>query len=265
MTSLQLDTASLEKRFAWSFETEAPSNNTFAASLLNPSDRDRLLRMWQERIGTQEWSVAASMLFKRYTALLMPGWLFALSRLDQAITVTPERWALRFGEGWDVSLVLPTEPAVTVPSSADERPLWRQLAVRAFFHDHLAPVIHAFSDHLSPSVCWESARLYLYHYYESWEREAESIQVQKQLQDDLHFLIDRNNPWIDGRTPNPLSIPFRLVKLPEEPDQSMRVRRTCCLYYRLPDAICCTTCPRRKHEWLTDGQPLPSKKEAGGK
>lgn len=268
MTSHPLDTTSLESRFPWSFETDVPAANTFAASLLDPSDRNRLLSMWQERIGTKECSVAASMLLKRYTAILMPGWLFALSRLNQAIAITPEQWALRFGEGWDVSLILPAKPAVSSPASADARPLWRQQAIRSLFHDHLAPVIYAFSEHLSPSVSWESARLYLYHYYETWEREADSTQARTQLQEDFHFLTERNNPWIDGRTPNPLSIPFRLVKSPDEAEESMRVRRTCCLYYRLPNASCCTTCPRQKHERLKTEQPLPqpkvAKKGSGG-
>ncbi|MDR6225809.1 (2Fe-2S)-binding protein [Desmospora profundinema] len=242
------DAAVLENRFRWSFESGQQMGDIPAVSLLEPTSRKQLLDQWRERIGTQEWSVAASMLAKRYTAMIMPGWLFTLSRLNRVIPVTPQRWLFRFGDGWDVRLILPADTQTNAPVSSRERESWRQQATAAFFCNHLSPFFHALSDHLSPSVSWESALSYLYYYYESWEREAETEEERKRLREDFLFLTQRNNPWIDGRTPNPLSIPFRLISPPEDEGEPLRLRRTCCLYYRLPEAGCCSNCPRRRHD-----------------
>jgi ferric iron reductase protein FhuF len=249
------DKTPLVERFQWGFEAGRSEGDIPVTLLWETTTRKQLLDQWREKIGTQEWSVAASMLAKRYTALLMPGWLFALSRMDQAIAVTPERWHIRFGTGWDVQLILPIDTEISTPASERDRVLWRQQSTAAFFHNHLSPLFHAFSQHLSPSVLWESALSYLYYYYETWEKEAETAEEQNRLQEDFRFLIHRNNPWIDGRTPNPLSIPFRLVSPPAGKGESLRLRRTCCLYYRLPDAGCCSNCPRLRHNLETTPYP----------
>ncbi|OYD06985.1 (2Fe-2S)-binding protein [Paludifilum halophilum] len=221
-----------------------------AKDLLHPAGLSTALADWSRKIGTTEPPVAASMLSKRYGSLLLKGCLFAMSRLNKGLDFSADNLNIRWGPGWDLSLELKEDTVLTCPSS-DERKRWRNEVLSRLLHRNLTPLLEQLSAYLPLNLLWENTLCYLYHNYEQWIQESRFPEERSRLLDDFRFLTDRTNIIVTGTLPNPWSMRFRPVPHPARPEETMRRRRTCCLYHRIPGAANCTNCPRIRKESST--------------
>ncbi|MFC4077652.1 (2Fe-2S)-binding protein [Salinithrix halophila] len=225
-----------------------------ASELTEPDRRDEVLAAWARRIGTEELPVAASMLAKRYAARLLSTSLHEITRLNRARNDASENLQLSFGEGWEVTLEWMDGAIHSCPEG--DREVWREQAVRRLFSDNLDRVLGSLSHHVPASILWESARIYLHHFYETWSRETDSPAEQERIIRDFRYLTASGlSLTADGRT-NPLAADFRCAPHPTKADQELRLRQTCCLYHRLPGAAPCINCPRVQKPACDSGKAL---------
>jgi ferric iron reductase protein FhuF len=212
------------------------------ASFEQKQQVDTFLRQFGAQIGTEELSVAASMFSKRYSSLLLAGGLYAMSRLGHGLALQTDKVMIHAGPGWEMSLQLSSDETLPAPSSGS-RTDWREKVVRQMLHQNLLQVFQQLSCYLPTNILWENAASYVYFYYEKWMDEAELPEEKQLLAEDFRFLMDKKNRTVSGFTPNPLAVRFRHVPHPTLPDKELRLRRTCCLYHRLPGGANCITCP----------------------
>jgi ferric iron reductase protein FhuF len=93
---------------------------------------------------------------------------------------------------------------------------------------------------------WENCVIYIHYFYQKWIREAEADD-KALLEDDYRYLIEQAAPDLFGvrrEYGNPLQIQGTYVPHPDDPDEWLRIRKTCCLRNRLPNAAACSTCPQ---------------------
>ncbi|WP_163575821.1 siderophore-iron reductase FhuF [Halomonas faecis] len=112
-----------------------------------------------------------------------------------------------------------------------------QVRFTALFDEHCAPLIEALAalSGLSPKVFWSNLGHYVEYAGRTCSRHPAFAGSGEPL---LHYLELRTLP--DGRR-NPLYRPVRYLDLGGE--TPVRVRRLCCVKYRMPDEPLCGGCP----------------------
>ncbi|SDW78841.1 FhuF 2Fe-2S C-terminal domain-containing protein [Marininema mesophilum] len=225
-----------------------------ASELIDSSLCEDLLHLWARRIDVKELPVAASMLAKRYSSQLIYQALHHLSVQNSAPDWSVENLHLHFNSGWELTLA-PINLQLN-PCPEDRRDEWRRKKLQQILTNNLVPVFNSLANYAPASILWESAKGYLYYFYNIWIREASTNCDQARILDDFNLLTSPTSPLIVEKFTNPFHGGFRTIPHPTEPEKEMHVRQTCCLYHRLPGAKPCSTCPRLQKPSCDSGRSL---------
>lgn len=203
--------------------------------LLSPLRLDPLLAAWMRELRANHPTVAASLLLKYYARSLCGAWMLLTLgniRLDISLRETRFVW----GPGMTPALWLPDGRADHLPADGRERTAARDAWLREITERHYRPLIEALSFRagLSKAVGWENALIYLHHAYGEWRKQTNSPELLARIEGDYTALTAEGSP---------LHIRGELIDDPYRPGEQIRIRRTCCLKYALPDGKHCYTCP----------------------
>ncbi len=248
----------LESRFRLSL---APSDDRAlslpAAHLLDAErSADYLARVAADIYETDAMTVAASMFAKRYAFMVTASGLYAMSAYNRSLDYAVENCRIesyRKGEAWLPKVRL-SEWRVSRPDADNEeaRNEWRDRAIRNLFADNLSRVWNALAKSVpvSKAVLWENTAIYVYWLYENEFLAGASDEQKARMQADYDYLVRKAPASLFGTSGNPLAKydgPKRATAVSDKP---IRVRKTCCYYYKLSDepGDYCQTCPKLKHD-----------------
>ncbi|MCE9663398.1 siderophore-iron reductase FhuF [Halomonas sp. M5N1S17] len=203
-----------------------------AAALLDQETLHGLLQRFTATFGEGADQKAATSIWSKYLfSLVSIPTLVANLLLGRALPVRPEALRVELGERGEVMRLWLRDGGQPLASLAsDER-------FTTLFDDLCAPVIGvlAAESGLSPKVFWSNLGHYVEYIAKTCSRHPRFPGAGEPL---LRFLDTRILP--DGRR-NPLYQPVRYLDLGGEAPK--RVRRLCCVKYRLPDEALCGGCP----------------------
>nr|WP_247739054.1 IucA/IucC family C-terminal-domain containing protein [Bacillus sp. 165] len=144
-----------------------------------------------------------------------------------------------------------TKLAVYIPSGISEvcwkgeRNEWRNEIIRKLFAEHLTIIIEALSHEtkLPRSTMWAHIAFYVHVMYKKWIEKEKNEVLKKQLQEDFYFLVHKAPAkWFGEIGCNPLKIQFCHFPHPVEKNESVVLRKVCCMNYKAGRT--CYTCPR---------------------
>lgn len=202
------------------------------SALLDHAVLDGLLARYMASFGAgADRKAAASIWSKFLFSLVSTPTLIANLLLERALPVLPEQLRVELGERGEVArpwLCHGGEPLTSL--APQER-------FALLFDGLCAPLIEALAalSGLSPKVFWSNLGHYVEYVGQTCSRHPRLSAAGEPL---LRFLDLRFLP--DGRR-NPLYQPVRYLDLGGE--APTRVRRLCCVKYRLPDEPLCGGCP----------------------
>ncbi|WP_207539679.1 siderophore-iron reductase FhuF [Sabulicella rubraurantiaca] len=210
-----------------------PAPGALPASLfLAPGGTARLLAAARlHRPGADERAMA-SLWSRWYFAKLIPPVLMCGVLARRSLPLSPVHTAVVLGEDG-----LPR--AIALPHSGEVLPEPDPFArFASLVHDHVAVVVRGLAAHarLAPRILWNNAAVYA-----DWALRhlAEEQLVAPDMVRAALVLVE-NQSWSDG-DPNPIHAPFTERAGADGP---CRIRRQCCLRYRLAGEAPCRTCPR---------------------
>ncbi|WP_420768961.1 IucA/IucC family C-terminal-domain containing protein [Parageobacillus thermoglucosidasius] len=197
----------------------------------------------RKKLGAANNVVAASMLIKRYSFLIVMS-LYAMSVWNKRLVLSPERIWLETDDHDDKWLPTFRFEELHAEICTGSREQWREETVRQLFAEHLFPLIEKLRKtvKISGHILWENISIYIYWVYEKLRNDEILAHVHEQLCDDFHYLVHGADGSLFGTLQqNPLK---RFWKGNDGPRQ----RSTCCLHYQTGKGSHCRTCPRIAHQ-----------------
>jgi ferric iron reductase protein FhuF len=190
-------------------------------------------------------AVQASMFSKYYSKIFTGAALFAMSRYDKALNVSPQHVLFETDLEWNPIISLYSGSLI---ERRFDREQWREQLVRHIFTDHLSRVfnsLHRYSG-IGLKVLWANISNYVYYYYPHWIEYAPTEAARGKIEDDFDYLTKDVKKEIFGCNPyeNPLTVQYKHFQHPVFEKETVRVRETCCLKHCLKDGAYCTTCPK---------------------
>lgn len=198
--------------------------------------------------------VAASLWNKHYNAALLPGVLAAMTLLGVSLNVAITNVSIVLRDGLPTALqvhnlaeaaVYPRRlpcPSLRLSRTLQSVPELQRTVFAGLVRGHLALVIDRLHDlaRVPREILWGNAGNLCADLY---DRIATCKEVEDAAAEDRRALLELPAGAVMAG-PNPL---FRSVRYERPEDSSLtkasRVRRTCCLRYRLPDSDPCYVCP----------------------
>jgi siderophore-iron reductase FhuF len=220
-----------------------------ATDLLDKEKGKAFLREVGADLQSPSLIVTASIFFKRFLALLS-GALFSMTHHSYPLNVSLHNVRLVAEKDWKMPGFFLKTAEMPIVSGAD-RAAWREQVVRHIFRDTMKPLINALASYtrINPNILWAHAAYIVHYYYELWISEASTEEQRGRIEADFRYLVDVAEPAIFGlRDKNPLNTSFSIVPHPTDERHIIRIRKQCCLAYRLPGGKCCYTCPRLNEE-----------------
>lgn len=201
-------------------------------ALFKRKTMDRLLRQHTASYGeSADCKAAASIWSKHFFSLVSSPTLVANLLLGQGFPLQPDQLRVELGERSQVKRLWLRDGGQPLASQA----LHERFA--PLFEGLCAPLVDVLAElsGLSPKVYWSNLGHYVEILGQSCSRHSAFLNAGEPL---LRFLDTPMLP--DGRR-NPLYQPVRYLELGG--DTPNRVRRLCCIKYRLPDEPLCGACP----------------------
>jgi len=216
-----------------------------ATELLAPDVCKQLLNRLTPVIGSPNEYVTASLLAKRIAFLTTGSALYAMSVMDRGLNLTIDNSFVEYRHQnglWQSRMPLDSLN-VSIPE-LNQRAAWRDQLVHNLFAGHLAPLWRSFRAvaRVPLPVLWENTAVRVYALYERRLAEQTCPDLRKRIAEDFHYLVHQAPAKLFGADHNPLQRYF--PPHPRVPDADVRIRKTCCYYYRATQRVkYCSTCP----------------------
>lgn len=239
----------LDSQFRISVTPQPAAPLQFAAvGLLQKEEGKQFVRQCGDHLGSPSYVVTASVFFKRLLSLVSGG-LYAMSVHSAGLDLTLPNVTLYADENWKMPRFYLHDGNVSRPEPKG-RTQWREQVVLRLIRETLRPLISALRSYtgVHSNVLWSHTAYIVHYYYEEWLRRAETAELRAQIADDFHFLRQVETKLFGLQIKNPLDTSFTIIQHPLDPDLPIRIRRQCCLQYRLQGGRCCYTCPRLDEE-----------------
>lgn len=220
------------------------------AELMCPNGLQAVLGVFGKAVGSASPIVQASLFSKYYSRMVAAGGLCAMSLFDRGLDLAFDQIALETDEGWSPILRLSKEndaQSSIYDSKNDNREKWREGVIRSIFAQHLCPIFENLTalTRVDPLLLWANTSYSVYWFYDRWIVEAPSEKARLEIKEDFQFVTEEAKESLFGVSKkNPLNLDYLIVPHPTEPSQLLRVRHQCCLRFTLPEASCCSICPR---------------------
>ncbi|OLO05429.1 MULTISPECIES: IucA/IucC family C-terminal-domain containing protein [Salinicola] len=216
----------------------ADSRSLNVADFLDPRRCRELLDHLGPVIGSPERRTTASLLSKRLGFLLTGAPLYALSICDRRLDLSASNCVIEYAydDGvWTSSLPLWTLESEAL--AASRRHSARRETLHVLFAQTIVPLWQRLREvgGVPERILWENLAVRVYSLYERRLTGLACTHAIQRRDEDYRFLLAAD-PSLFGLDFNPLARFFHARTRPEDND-SVRFRRTCCLYFK-------ATCPR---------------------
>src|SRR5690625_4648852 len=192
--------------------------------------------MVQDKIGTPNFRVVASMLTKRM-AFYAVIHLYAMTVLEKRLCINPDHVQLINDLS---SLWLPDFyfGEMKVEEVGEDRSQPRDEMMQHVFRDVLTPVVQLLSKQvkLPERVMWENIVNYIFWLYEDIIPTVHAAELKKRAREDFDYIIHKAHGNLFGSyESNPLTPFDRDLVFNETLNEPVRIRKTCCLAYLLDE------------------------------
>lgn len=221
-----------------------------AADLLHKDNMDEFIRGYSSRIKALEPAAAAAG-FCSWFRIVAVAQQYAVSVFDAALDLSLSNLAIQmyWKDGWNwVSFKLGEPRQFGFTQGTRER--WREEVLTAFYREQVRPLIEsiAASTGTNAGLLWGQFPSGFHYYIDQFLNEAENDTQRRQIEDDYQFLVRGLDGEVFGRTKNPFDVKIRLIDNPRDPGKPMRMKTTCCMFYRTEGGTLCYACPRMTDE-----------------
>jgi ferric iron reductase protein FhuF len=233
------------KAFRFSCHHSLLRSSVKASDLLESRTMKLFLQQILPKLNAPDDKTAASMLMKRYafTAVIV---LYAMSVFNKGLDACIENIAIEVDDSKEKWLpdIRFESGKVTIPDG--DRDLWRQRILKDLFAENIDRLIKKISKDvkISKLILWENIAIYLFWLYETVLSNPKFDQIRERITDDFHHILMENGQTFGGYSQNPLSRFYKPKCYHPVLEESIRIRTTCCLYYRTTkNGSRCKTCP----------------------
>lgn len=199
-------------------------------------------------IGAPDPKTAASVFMKRY-AYLAVIFLYSMTFFNKRLDVSFHNVSLETLDDHKQWLPLFYFKQKTAVTSTGDRTEWRRESLKLLFAEHLFPLMELLmkETNISKTILWENVAIYIYWLYEKDLLSHENAEITKRAKEDFHYLINEAPGNIFGNcNRNPLKKYHNDPVFISEYEGEVRVRTTCCLFYKLENSNGrCKTCPQK--------------------
>ncbi|SHE58826.1 IucA/IucC family C-terminal-domain containing protein [Vibrio gazogenes] len=216
-------------------------------TLLDDETCLEVLRQIQPEIGAPDLKVTASLVIKRIAFLTLAPMLYAMSCYNKGLDVSIENCIFEYpleDRLWRSKMPL-KNVQVTVPLQTRDH--WRQTLLTQAFQGNLSLLVTQLNKltRVPSAVLWENIAVRIFSIYERWILSDLSQPQQLMIaQSDLAYLLDKNTTEIYNTPANPIARYHTEPSMSENPSKAVRVRRTCCYYYKATEPMkFCRNCP----------------------
>ncbi|TBL74691.1 IucA/IucC family C-terminal-domain containing protein [Paenibacillus thalictri] len=247
LTEVELEYMS--KQFRWTVQTptqDSPEERVALAGLRDPKSCVSYLDALTHQLRSPSRAVTASQFAKRYAFLAGAAGMYAMTMYDKSIDMSLDRCSLVMSSAaasWSPRLHVADLRAAAPELDRNE---WRSETVRRLFAGNVAVLWRVMSEtaRIPMSILWENTAVRIYSLYEK-RIDAEANPEQRQrMREDFEFLTMTAPGRLFGETDNPLAKYYSGNEAGSSGTASLRIRQTCCLYYKIPnDEGYCTACP----------------------
>ncbi|MGO1297131.1 MAG: IucA/IucC family C-terminal-domain containing protein [Vibrio sp.] len=206
-----------------------------------------VLAIIQAEIGAPDLKVTASLVIKRIGFLTLAPMLSAMSWYDKGLDMSMGNCIFEYPfeqQQWQSRMPLKN---CQVTHADDDRVAWREALLSSVFKHHLSLLVMQFHrlTRVPQAVLWENIAVRVFSIYERRILPALTDPTQRSMaQADFTYLLQAETAQLFGLDSNPLTRYFYQIPVKNDPVTPIRVRRTCCYYYKVTDpAKYCSTCP----------------------
>lgn len=237
----------LKKRFRLTVERHDSKLSANVLQLLNADFLRKYISELQPRINAANKGVAASMLAKRYSffAVLI---LYVMTVHNKALKALPENVSIETEAGQDIWLPkIRLDDLDVLEAPSDNREQWRDALISELFAKNMNLFLTALSKEtkISKYILWENVSVYIFWLYETLLSETQDDAIRKRAAEDFEYVVQKANGSLFGSyNTNPLARYYSVKGYVKELDDTVRLRKTCCLSYLSEKGSRCKTCPQ---------------------
>ncbi|WP_180954101.1 IucA/IucC family C-terminal-domain containing protein [Bacillus sp. M6-12] len=227
------------------FTTRESSNHKGsinAAALSNSEKCLAYIKDIEEVFDSPSAIVTASQFSKRYSFLTAAPCLYAMSVFSKGMDLSIENTYIEADflcDQWVPDLRL-SDLRVSMPNQ--NRFEWRERVLTSLFSGNITKIWDSLSaaTRVPKAILWENTAVYVFWLYEKKIGEKLELEAISRAEEDFHYLINEAPGWVFGESENPLKKYYTSVGN----EQSVRIRKTCCLYHKLKNSTdFCSNCP----------------------
>ncbi len=212
----------------------------YGEQFLQKKNMRQLLMHIGNVFGSPDNKVTASLFIKRYSVYIAA--LEIMSKYNTQIALPLSRLTFLCAHRHIASYI----PSVTSHVfKQEEREEWRKETMRQLFAEHVTLLIEMLAEEtrLPRTTMWAHVAFYIHVMYKKWMGQEEDEEVRKRLTDDFNYLINEAPvEWFGRVNCNPLQIQFCQFNHPVERNETISLRKVCCMNYKVGKT--CYTCPR---------------------
>ncbi|MBM6550788.1 IucA/IucC family C-terminal-domain containing protein [Marinomonas ostreistagni] len=217
-----------------------------AEQLVNDESCVAVLEQIKPALGAPNLKVAASLTIKRLAFLVLAPTLYALSRFDKGLDVSLAQCEFDYAlkdRIWQSKMPL---KRIDVTPLCGDRADWRIQVLTQAFAEHLSPVVETMHRLTrSPKrILWENVAVRVFSIYERRVLPGLEGEQKALAQADYAWLLSDGASEVFGLDTNPIAEFDSAFTELESAAEPVRVRRTCCYYYRATEPQeFCSNCP----------------------
>jgi hypothetical protein len=175
---------------------------------------------------------------------------------DMLIDISPARWTLQIYQherGYpEFRYVLDAIVELEGPAP-EQRSVWREHQLSHWYGSVIKPLVEAnvAAADMEITQLWKLFPMKFPYFRDTLRKTPGKEEIARQFEEDYLYALYELDGSVFGRSRNPLSVVFHTVDYPGapgQPDEPLRMKTACCMYYKTEGGQFCYTCPRMKPE-----------------
>jgi ferric iron reductase protein FhuF len=222
------------------------------AELLQEGSMARLLNTYGPLIKSLK-SAATAISFCGWFISVAVALQYSISVRNRAPDFSPQNLVVQLykaDERYGFAFKINRWTEQTAPVQSKDRALWRNRMLAQFYASTVRPLVEALSDatEIQPAKLWGQFPSAFLYYVDKWYEMDVDPEIKERIRVDYQSLVEELDGEVFGHRKNPFDVKIRWIESLETPDESVRMKCTCCLYYCLEGGDYCYTCPRLNEE-----------------
>ncbi|MGW5914510.1 siderophore-iron reductase FhuF [Heyndrickxia sporothermodurans] len=192
-----------------------------------------------ERLQSPQKVITAAQLSKNYSFALIVPVLYAMTVFQKGIDASSSNAHVELSKEGAYSLHIKEMSFDGFAPS--ERNIWRDNILQKLFKDNLSLFHKSLSTitKIPESILWENVASYIYWLYESRLQQEDAMSPF--TSEDFRYIVMDAPGSVFGKEYNPIKNCFKFIE--KEDKTIVRIRKTCCLTYKLPGSpVFCGDC-----------------------